>query len=175
MFQVPSNVVVRRPISLNGAIVPAGTSLSQEQVEALGRNLNALLDSGYVVATPDPFARKGKARPTPSSLPPVIRDAMIKKIAPQVPIQLSATVVGDAISCEITGGLMPFTVTLKDEDAKVLDVQTGSKRTFAFTGLADGNYIVVAQDPSGGDVFKTVSIQAKSEPKKPRKKDEEEE
>jgi len=165
MFQVPSNVVVRRPISLNGAIVPAGTSLSQEQVKALGRNLNALLDSGYVVATPDPFARKGKARPTPSSLPPVIRDAMIKKLG--TPLGVSATVAGNAISVSVTGGVQPFTVTIDNTNP-----QTKSSRTFAFTGINAGDHEIEVVDGSGAKASVTV---ANEEPKKPRKKDEGEE
>ena len=169
MFQVPSSVVVRRPISLNGAIVPVGTPLSKAQVEALGRNLNALLDSGVVVATPDPFARKGKARPTPSSLPPVIRNAMVAKLTTAQPLSVIARVAGDAVSVEIVGGVPTFTVSLDDGNA-----EAKPSRTTAFSNVSDGDHVISVTDGSGNTSEARVEV-AHVEPKKPRKKAEERE
>lgn len=166
MFRVPDAVVTRRPISLNGAVVPAGTTLSKVQVEALGKGLNSLLDSGYVVASPDPYARKGKSRPQPTSLPPVIRDAMVKKITGGSPVSVTATVAGDAVSVSVAGGVPSFTVTLDGEGAS-----TKSSRTFAFTGVAAGDHHVEVTDGNGGMAVCVVSVAAAEEPaKKPSKR-----
>lgn len=167
MFAVPSSVVVRRPISLNGAIVPAGTSLSKVQVQALGRNLNALLDSGVVVAKPDPFARKGKARPTPSSLPPVIRNAMVAKLTAAQPLSVIVRVAGDTVSVEIVGGVPTFTVSLDDNDAEVKP-----SRTVSFLNVSDGTHVISVTDGSGSVCASSFDV-AHAEPKKPRKKVEE--
>lgn len=172
MFRVPDSVVTRRPISLNGAVVPAGTTLSKAQVESLGKGLNALLDSGYIVAAPDPFARKGKSRPQPTSLPPVIRNAMVKKLnGPSVPLSLEAKVAGKSVSVEVTGGVPSFTVTIDGEDA-----QTKSSRTFAFMVDGVGTHEAKVVDGAGAEAsaFFTIIIGADTdEPKKPhRKKDE---
>jgi hypothetical protein len=167
MFRVPDSVVTRRPISLQGVVVPAGTTLSKAQVEALGKGLNALLDSGFVVAAPDPFARKGKAHPRPTSLPPVIRNAMVGKLT-GVPLSVSASVVGDAISVEVAGGVPSFTVTLDGGGAK-----SKSSRTFSFTGVGPGAHTVEVSDGSGATASVVVEVAEPAEPKKPhRKKDE---
>ena len=168
MFRVPDSVVTRRPISLQGVVVPAGTTLSKAQVEALGKGLNALLDSGFVVAAPDPYARKGNARPRPTSLPPVIRNAMVGKLTGSAPLSVSASVVGDAISVEVAGGVPSFTVTLDGGDAK-----SKSSRTFSFTGVQPGAHMVEVSDGSGAAASVAVEVGEPAEPKKPhRKKDE---
>ena len=164
MFRVPDAVVVRRPISLQGQVVPAGTTLSKAQVQALGRNLNALLDSGYVTATPDPYARKGKARPTPTSLPPVIRNALVNKLT-GLPLAVSATAVGDSISVEVSGGTPSFTVTLDGAEPK-----TKSSRTFSFSGVEAGDHQVEVTDGAGGTAAVSVTVAAAEEKKPARKK-----
>jgi hypothetical protein len=163
MFRVPSSVVTRRPISLQGQVVPAGTALSKDQVLALGKGLNALLDSGYVVANPDPFARKGKARPTPTSLPPVIRNAMVSRLTAPEPLSVFATVVGDSISVEVNGGVPSFDVSLDGGDH-----QTKSSRTFAFTGVSEGTHEIVVTDGNGEVTASLVAVN--SDHKKPSKK-----
>ena len=167
MFQVPSSVVVRRPITLNGVVVPAGTSLSKDQVVDLGRELNALLDSGFVVALPDPNERRGKAQPRPTSLPPVIRNAMLGKMG--TPLSVSATAAGNAISVSVTGGVPSFTVTI---DGAL--PQTKSSRTFAFTGINPGDHQIEVTDGAGAKDSCNVTVTAAEEPKKPAKKKSEE-
>jgi len=172
MFRVPDAVVTRRPISLNGAVVPAGTTLSKAQVLALGKGLDALLDGGFVVASPDPFARKGKARPQPTSLPPVIRNALVKKLnGPVQPLAVSLTAAGLAISVSITGGTSPFDLVLLDRNGEVLDGKSTSTRTSMFTPVDGGEYTVTVTDSSGGSASSTIIIQSSEpEPKKPKKK-----
>lgn len=164
MFTVPDAVVVRRPITLNGVVVPAGTTLSKAQVLALGRELNALLDSGYVTATPDPYARKGKARPAPTSLPPVIRNALVNKLS-GAPLSVSAKVVGDSISVEVVGGTPSFTVTLDNAEP-----QKKSSRTFSFSGVLAGDHQVEVTDGAGGTAEVSVTVAAAEEKKPARKK-----
>lgn len=164
MFSVPDRVTVRRAFSLDGVRVAAGTDLSADQVRALGGRLNALLDGGWVVASPDPFARKGAARPRPTSLPPVIRDEMIRRInpAPPVPLGLKCTAVGLSISCEVEGGVPSFSLTLKDESLEVIDSRSGSGRTFMFTVPDGGQYIVTVTDGQGASTWQKVVIQSAS-------------
>lgn len=164
MFAVPDAVTVRRAFSLDGVDVPAGTSLSAAQVEALGARLNALLDGGWVVASPDPFARRGRERPRPSSLPPVIRNEMIRRLnpSPPVPLGLKCTAVGLSISCEVEGGVPSFTLTLKDESLEVIDSRSGSGRTFMFTVPDGGQYIVTVTDGQGASTWQKVVIQSAS-------------
>lgn len=170
MFRVPDSVVTRRPISLQGAVVPAGTTLSKEQVEALGKSLNSLLDSGYVVANPDAYARKGKARPQPSSLPPVIRNAMVGRITAGVAApSLQVKTVGDSVSLVVSDGVAPFTVTV-DETGQA---DTKSSRTFSFSGLGAGSFTAHVFDGSGqkGSVSFVIDSH-EEEPKKPKKRSE---
>ena len=172
MFRVPTQVVVRRPISLNGVVVPPGTQLSKAQVLALGHNLNALLDSGYVTATPDPFARRGKARPEPTSLPPVIRKALVAKLnGPAEPLAVSLSAAGLAISVSIIGGTSPFDLVLLDSKGDVLDGKSTSTRTSMFTPVDGGEYTVTVTDSSGGSASSKIVIQSSEpDPKKPKKK-----
>lgn len=165
MFRVPDAVVVRRPISLQGQVVPAGTTLSKAQVQALGRNLNALLDSGYVTATPDPYARKGKARPTPTSLPPVIRNALVGKLTGSAPLSLDVKAVGDSVSVSVSGGVPPFTVSLDGGEPLVK-----SSRTFGFSGVESGVHTVLAADGAGAQAEAHVEVAAPEEKKPARKK-----
>lgn len=171
MFRVPDAVVVRRPISLDGVVVPPGTQLTKAQVEKIGKGLNALLDSGYLTANPDPFARKGKARPAPTSLPPVIRNAMVKNLnGPVAPLSVSLSAAGLAISVSITGGTAPFDLVLKDNKGDVLDGKTTSTRTSMFSPEDGGDYTVVVTDSSAGTASASIFVQSVSEPKKPARK-----
>ena len=166
MFRVPDSVVVRRPITLQGVVVPAGTTLSKAQVEACGRNLNALLDSGYLVATPDPNARKDR-QPQPSSLPPVVRNAMLRRGPVTDPLAVSAKAMGKQVSVSVSGGVPSFTVRIDDQE------QTKSSRTFAFTVYGVGTHKVLVSDGAGGEASTNVTIIVADdeEPKKaPRKK-----
>lgn len=131
---------------------------------ALGRNLNALLDSGWVVASPDINARRDR-QPRPSSLPPVIRSAMLGKIGPKRdPLSLSAKVVGKSVSVEVAGGVQPFTVTVLGS------AQTKSSRTFAFTVDSVGEHEATvedgAQDTASARFTIIVSEPAKKQPRK---------
>lgn len=164
MFRVPDSVVTRRPITLLGVIVPAGTTLSKTQIESLGRNFNALIDGGYVVATPDPFARKGRAVPRPSSLPPVIRAGLLAKSPARHPLSVGAKVAGKAVSVEVEGGVSPFTVTVGS------DVQVKKTRTFAFTVNSVGTHEVSVSDGGGGVASASFTIIVMEPDKKPVKK-----
>jgi hypothetical protein len=160
MFRVPSSVVVRRPISIQGTVVPVGTTLTKEQVVALGKGLNSLLDNGTLVATPDPFARKDR-QPKPTSLPPVIRNAMIAKLGPAVkPLTVLAKAVGKSVSVEVDGGVQPFTVSVDDQE------QTKKTRTFAFTVTAVGSHTVTVTDGNGNTASDTVVIVVEKSAKK---------
>lgn len=168
MFRVPDSVVVRRPISLNGVVVPPGTTLSKNQVIALDKELNALLDSGYVVARPDPNARRGKP-PRPTSLPPVIRNAMIAKITGVKPLSMIARVIGDAVSVEIVGGVPTFTVSLDGSSS-----EEKPSRTIAFSQVSEGEHVISVTDGSGNTCEARVEVVAPDgAQKKPRKKAEE--
>jgi hypothetical protein len=162
MFQVPNSVVVRRPITLNGVLVPAGTSLSKQQVIDLGRELNALLDSGFVVALPDPNERRGRP-PRPTSLPPVIRNAMLGKMSS--PLAVSATVAGNAVSVVVTGGVPQFTVTIDNALP-----QSKSSRTFAFTGVGAGDHQIEVTDGAGAKSDYSVKVTVADEVAKPVRK-----
>ena len=162
MFQMPNSVVVRRPITLDGVLVPAGTSLSKQQVIDLGRELNALLDSGFVVALPDPYERPGRP-PRPTSLPPVIRNAMLGKMS--APLAVSATVAGDAISAVVTGGVPQFTVTINSALP-----QSKSSRTFAFTGVVPGDHRIEVTDGAGSTSAFTARVTVADEAKRPVRK-----
>lgn len=128
---------------------------------ALGRNLNALLDGGWVVASPDINARRDR-QPRPSSLPPVIRDAMLGKLT--APLVVVAKSMGEAISVTVDGGNAPFTVTLDGGSS-----QTKSSRSFAFTGAGDGAHKVAVVDGSGRKASTAVSV-VSPEAKKTNKK-----
>lgn len=165
MFRVPDSVVTRRPFMLSGVAVPAGTTLSKAQVVALGRSLDALLDSGYVVALPDPFARKGRAVPRPSSLPPVIRDAMVAKLTGAAVVSALVTVVGGALSVVVSGGVPSFEVSLDGGKP-----QHKSSRTFAFTGVSAGEHEVTVVDGSGGTESVAVTVTGGDPVSRPKKK-----
>ena len=163
MFAVPDKVTVRRPFSLDGVLIGVGVDLTADQVRALGGRLNAMLDGGWVVASPDPFARRGKPRPRPSSLPPVVRNEMLKRINPAPgALGLKCTAVGLSISCEVQDGVPPFTLVLKDSNLDVLDSKSGMTRNYMFSVPDGGEYIVSVSDGSGASTWQKVVIQSMS-------------
>lgn len=153
MFSVPDGVVARRPFTLNGVKVPAGTALSKDQVIAIGRELNALLDNGTLVAKPDPNARRNK-QPQPTSLPPKVRNAMLAKMGPaKEPLSVSAKAVGKSVSVEVAGGNAPFTVEVEGAEP-----QTKKTRTFAVTVTGVGTHAVSVTDGAGDSASTSVTI-----------------
>lgn len=162
MFSVPDSVVVRRPFTLGGAAIPVGASLTKEQVVLIGRGLNALLDNGTLVAVPDPFARRNRP-PRPTSLPPGIRDAMLGRLSPVLPLSVKMTPVGLSLSVEVTGGVMPFDVTLYDRQGDVIDSKSGSKRSFAFLVDLGGEFTVTVEDAAGASASDTIVVPSTKE------------
>lgn len=150
MFKVPDKVTVRRPFRLDGALVPAGTVLTKPQVAKLGRKLNPLLDNGTLVAAPDPFARKGKPHPRPTSLPPSVYNAFMKRSI--APLAITAKALHKSVSVEVTGGIPSFTVAVDGQE------QSKSSRAFAFTVTAVGTHEVTVVDGNGDTAATSVTI-----------------
>lgn len=157
MFRVPDKVTVRRPFRLDGALVPVGTVLDKPQVARLGRKLNPLLDNGTLVAAPDPFARKGKARPQPTSLPPSVYNAFMGRSSE--PLAVKAKALRKSVSVEVTGGVPSFTVAVAGQE------QSKSSRTFAFTVNSVGSHEVTVVDGSGAQASTSVVIVVDDKPK----------
>ena len=150
MLRVPSSVIVVRPIKLNGEVLPTGTSLTAEQVDALGFSLNTLLDAGIILATPDAWYRRPLNVPRPNSLPPTIRNAMVESITPPEPIDpmtASASRDGLTVTVTIENGVGPFVLN-GDWGA---DEET-SKRSVTFTDVPNRPHNVTVTDSSDGTV-----------------------
>ena len=153
MFSVPDSVVVRRPFTLKGVKVPTGTSLTKDQVVALGRELDALLDNGTLVATPDPFARKNK-QPQPTSLPPVIRNAMLGKLkSAAAPLSIDTKAAALSVAVTITGGLTKWDVDYGDGSTA-----TVATRTASHVYKAGGTYTVTCKDSTGQTAIKSLTV-----------------
>lgn len=55
----------------------------------------------------------------------------------------SASPVGDAVSVQVSGGVMPFTVEVGPQS------QSKRSRTFAFMGVGSGEHVVLIADADG--------------------------
>lgn len=157
MLRVPSSVVVVRPIKLDGEVLPTGTALTAEQVDALGFSLNSLLDAGIILASPDAWYRRPLEVPRPNSLPPGIRNAMVQNITPPKPLKpltAAASRDGLTVTVTLTNGKGPFVVS-GDWGAD----ETTSQRTVTFTDVPNKPHTVSASDAEGTVVMVEVPVE----------------
>lgn len=70
-------------------------------------------------------------------------DRLPHKVVVSGALGASAVPVGDSVSVEVSGGVMPFTVEIGPQS------QSKRSRTFAFMGMGSGEHAVLVSDADG--------------------------